>query len=442
MDDLTGLLDRKEFEDQARAALKERLAEGLSCSLLLMDVDYMSHVNMDYGQRVGDQVLRLLADRLREGLPGQSIVGRQGGDQFLAMMLVATAPPETVAMVKSLMARLNEPYESDHGPVRATVSVGVASCPNHGTTFDELSGALESSIDTAKRSGRASYCLFSDNEARRQLIRRRLISVLHKPEPTELQLVYQPVYGMESGATGEMMSAEALLRWDDPELGPISPLEFVPVAEKSEYLIVQLGEWVLGAVSRQIEEWGMSGLQMPPVSVNLSGSHLRSPKRVDSLLDALSDRGIHTSAIELEFTETGLLDTSALAREGMLRMRNAGIVLALDEFGVGFSSLSHLRDLPLNKLKLERSYTVDCMRDAKVQTIAKGAIDMAHGLGVSVVAKGLETNAQITWMQHLGCDQGQGRAFAPPMPADKLVERRYAELPIARKYGGLMSRRA
>jgi EAL domain-containing protein (putative c-di-GMP-specific phosphodiesterase class I) len=358
------------------------------------------------------------------------------------MMLVATAPPETVAMVKSLMARLNEPYESDHGPVRATVSVGVASCPNHGTTFDELSGALESSIDTAKRSGRASYCLFSDNEARRQLIRRRLISVLHKPEPTELQLVYQPVYGMESGATGEMMSAEALLRWDDPELGPISPLEFVPVAEKSEYLIVQLGEWVLGAVSRQIEEWGMSSLQMPPVSVNLSGSHLRSPKRVDSLLDALSDRGIHTSAIELEFTETGLLDTSALAREGMLRMRNAGIVLALDEFGVGFSSLSHLRDLPLNKLKLERSYTVDCMRDAKVQTIAKGAIDMAHGLGVSVVAKGLETNAQITWMQHLGCDQGQGRAFAPPMPADKLVERRYAELPIARKYGGLMSRRA
>lgn len=159
MDDLTGLLNRKEFEDRARAALKEHLAEGLSCSLLLMDVDYMSHVNMDYGQRVGDQVLRLLADRLREGLPGQSIVGRQGGDQFLAMILVATAPPETVAMVKSLMARLNEPYESDHGPVRATVSVSVASCPNHGTTFDELSGALESSLDTAKRSGRASLSL-------------------------------------------------------------------------------------------------------------------------------------------------------------------------------------------------------------------------------------------------------------------------------------------
>ena len=218
-----------------------------------------------------------------------------------------------------------------------------------------------------------------------------------------------------------MVGAEALIRWRDAELGDISPAEFIPIAEESG-LIVGLGDWVLREACRARQEWRHLQLDIPPVSINMSGVQLRQLGCVEGLLDVLNAYEVSPSEIEVEVTETGLLDTSAVSRENLVRMRNAGVRLALDDFGVGFSSLAHLRDLPIHRLKIDRSFTVECMRDARTLTIVKAVIEMARSLGISVTAEGIETQAQQTWMQHLGCDAAQGYLFARPMPGDDFIK--------------------
>ena len=222
-------------------------------------------------------------------------------------------------------------------------------------------------------------------------------------------------------ADGKMVGAEALIRWRDAELGDISPAEFVPIAEESG-LIVGLGDWVIREACRHRQEWRALGIDVPPVSLNMAGVQLRQLGCVDDLLDVLGEYGVATTEIEIEVTETGLLDTSAVSRENLVRMRNAGIRIALDDFGVGFSSLAHLRDLPIHRLKIDRSFTVECMRDARTLTIVKAVVEMARSLGITVTAEGIETQAQQTWMQHLGCDSAQGYLFARPMTAEDFLK--------------------
>lgn len=230
-------------------------------------------------------------------------------------------------------------------------------------------------------------------------------------------MFYQPLVSM---ADGRMVSAEALLRWKDLELGDISPTEFIPIAEESG-LIIGVGDWVLREVSRQIRIWRQIGLSVPPIAINVSGKQLQQIGCVESMLTVLQQLAVAPSDIEIEVTETTLLDTSAISRENLVRLRNAGVKIALDDFGVGFSSLSHLRELPISRLKIDRSFTVDCMRDARTLTIVKAVIEMARSLGLSVTAEGIETQAQQTWMQHLGCESAQGFLFARPMSAEDFV---------------------
>jgi EAL domain-containing protein (putative c-di-GMP-specific phosphodiesterase class I) len=218
-----------------------------------------------------------------------------------------------------------------------------------------------------------------------------------------------------------MIGAEALVRWKDAELGEISPGEFIPIAEESG-LIIGLGDWVIREAARARRVWRTLGLDLPPVAINFSGVQLRQLGCVEGLLDVLVECEVPAGDVEIEVTETGLLDTSTVARENLFRLRNAGVTIALDDFGVGFSSLSHLRDLPIQRLKIDRSFTVECMRNPRTLTIVKAVIEMARSLGIAVTAEGIETQAQQTWMQHLGCDSAQGYLFARPMPADDFLK--------------------
>ncbi len=302
--------------------------------------------------------------------------------------------------------------------VSVTPSVGISFFPQDGIELDSLLNAADAAMYQAKESGRQTYAFYTPTVARRADLRLRLEQRLRKAvEARDFKLVYQPLISLNDG---KLVGAEALIRWRDAELGDISPAEFIPIAEESG-LIVALGEWVMHEACRARRDWRMQGLDIPPLSINMSGVQLRQLGCVEGLLNILNEYEVSPNDIEIEVTETGLLDTSAVSRENLVRMRNAGVRIALDDFGVGFSSLAHLRDLPIHRLKIDRSFTVECMRDARTLTIVKAVIDMARSLGISITAEGIETQAQQTWMQHLGCDSAQGYLFARPMNVDDFV---------------------
>jgi EAL domain-containing protein (putative c-di-GMP-specific phosphodiesterase class I) len=237
-------------------------------------------------------------------------------------------------------------------------------------------------------------------------------------EARDFRLFYQPLVCL---ADGKLIGAEALLRWKDIELGDIPPDDFIPIAEESG-LIVRIGDWVLREACRQLQIWRQIGLEVPPVAINVSGVQLRQLGCVENVLAVLQEYGMLTSDIEIEVTESGLAELSAISRDNLERLHKAGVKIALDDFGIGFSSLSRLRNLPFSRLKIDRSFTVECMRDARTLTIVKAVIEMARSLGLSVTAEGIETQAQQTWMQHLGCESAQGYLFARPMGAEDFLK--------------------
>lgn len=419
VDVLTQLSNRQTFDERAGRLLANAYAEGKRCALLFIDLDNFRLLNNGYGHRVGDQMLSIVASRMRDVIKEPHVLGRRGGDELVALLVDIVRPETAVEISQALIDAISEPARILGMEVTVTASVGISFFPQDGVDLDSLLNAADAAMYQAKDSGRRAYAFFTPTVARRVDLRLRLEHRLRKAvESRDFKLFFQPQVSLNDG---KMVGAEALIRWRDAELGDISPAEFIPIAEESG-LIVGLGDWVLHEACRARQEWNHLGLDIPPVSINMSGVQLRQLGCVEGLLEVLNVYGVAPAEVEVEVTETGLLDTSAVSRENLVRMRNAGVRLALDDFGVGFSSLAHLRDLPIHRLKIDRSFTVECMRDARTLTIVKAVIEMARSLGISVTAEGIETQAQQTWMQHLGCDAAQGYLFARPMPNDEFIK--------------------
>jgi diguanylate cyclase (GGDEF)-like protein/PAS domain S-box-containing protein len=418
VDALTQLPNRQTFDERAGRLLATAYAEGKRCSMLFIDLDNFRLLNNGYGHRVGDQMLAIVASRMRDVITEPNLLGRRGGDELVALLTDIPRAERAVEIAQTLIRSISEPARILGMEVSVTPSVGISFFPQDGMDLDSLLNAADAAMYQAKESGRGIYAFYTPTVARRVDLRLRLEHRLRKAvESRDFKLFYQPLVSL---ADGKMTGAEALIRWRDAELGDISPAEFIPIAEESG-LIVGLGDWVLREACRARREWRMLGLDVPPVAINMAGVQLRQLGCVEGLLDVLNEYEVPPHEIEVEVTETGLLDTSAVSRENLVRMRNAGVRIALDDFGVGFSSLAHLRDLPIHRLKIDRSFTVECMRDARTLTIVKAVIEMARSLGISVTAEGIETQAQQTWMQHLGCDSAQGYLFARPMPGDEFI---------------------
>jgi diguanylate cyclase (GGDEF)-like protein len=419
VDSLTQLANRQTFDERAARLLAGAYSEGRRCALLFIDLDNFRLLNNGYGHRVGDEMLSVVAGRLRDIIAEPDLIGRRGGDELVALLVDIPGADRAVEVAQALIKSISEPAPVLGMEVAVTPSVGISLFPQDGVDLDSLLNAADAAMYQAKESGRRTYAFYTPTVARRVDLRLRLEQRLRKAvESRDFRLFYQPLVSL---ADGKMVGAEALIRWRDAELGDISPAEFVPIAEESG-LIVGLGDWVIREACRHRQEWRALGIDVPPVSLNMAGVQLRQLGCVDDLLDVLGEYGVSTAEIEIEVTETGLLDTSAVSRENLVRMRNAGIRIALDDFGVGFSSLAHLRDLPIHRLKIDRSFTVECMRDARTLTIVKAVVEMARSLGITVTAEGIETQAQQTWMQHLGCDSAQGYLFARPMTAEDFLK--------------------
>jgi len=419
LDALTRLPNRQAFDERAQGLLSNAYAQGQVCALLYIDLDDFHLLNNGYGHRVGDQMLAEVSRRMRAVAQEPNLLGRRGGDELVALLVDVPRREFAVEKALELLGAISLPTKVFEMEVKVTASIGIAFFPQDGVDLDSLLNAADAAMLQAKKEGRRRYEFFTPAVARRLDLRLRLDQRLERAfEAHDFRLFYQPLVSM---ADGRVVGAEALLRWKDFELGDIAPVDFIPIAEESGH-IVKIGDWVLREVCRQLRIWHQIGLEVPPIAINMSGVQLRQLGCVDSVLAVLEQFGMLPSDIEIEVTETGLLDTASIARDNLVQLHNAGLKIALDDFGIGFSSLEHLRVLPISRLKIDRSFTVECMRDARTLTIVKAVIEMARSLGISVTAEGIETQAQQTWMQHLGCECAQGYLLARPMCAEDFLK--------------------
>jgi len=419
IDSLTQLASRHAFDEQARSELAQAHAQGRRCALLFIDLDNFRLLNNGYGHRAGDEVLRTVAARLQREIPAPRLLGRRGGDELVALVGEMQEQESAIELARRLIGAISAPMRVFGLDLVVTPSIGISFFPHDGVDLEALVNAADAAMYEAKESGRATYALYTPAVARRVDLRLRLEQRLRKAiESREFMLYFQPTVSL---ADGRIVSAEVLVRWTDAEVGEVSPAEFIPIAEESG-LVVGLGEWVLREACKARQRWRESGLQIPTLAVNIAGVHLRQPGYVEKLLATLDEHGVTPGEVEIEVTETGLLDTSSSVRENLLQLRHAGVRLALDDFGVGFSSLAHLRDLPIHRLKIDRSFTVECMRDARTLTIVKAVIEMARALGIRITAEGVETQAQQDWMQQLGCDSAQGYLFSRPLTPEEFAQ--------------------
>ena len=421
LDALTHLPNRQAFDERAQRLLSNAYAEGQVCAMLYIDLDDFRLLNNGYGHRIGDQMLALVSERMRSVVLEPNLLGRRGGDELVALLVDVPRRELAVETAHQLIEAISQPAQVFGMEVTVTASIGIAFFPQDAVDLDSLLNAADAAMYQAKEGGRRTHAFFTPAVARRVNQRLRLEQQLRRAfEARDFRLFYQPLVCL---ADGRLVGAEALLRWKDAELGDIPPSEFIPIAEESG-LIVGVGDWVLREACRQLQIWRQIGLEVPPIAINVSGVQLRQLGCVENVLAVLQQYGMLTGDIEIEVTETGLLDldNSAIMRENLERLHKAGVKIALDDFGIGFSSLARLRNLPISRLKIDRSFTVECMRDARTLTIVKAVIEMARSLGLSVTAEGIETQAQQTWMQHLGCESAQGYLFARPMCAEDFLK--------------------
>jgi diguanylate cyclase (GGDEF)-like protein len=418
IDGLTNLPNRQHFDETAQRALELAMNEGRQCALLHVNLDNFRVLNNSYGHLLGDRVLVAVASRMRETVPEDSILGRRSGDEVVVLLTDASEAEASVKVAAQLIKAISMPIWLDDLAITVTPSIGISLFPQDAQELLSLLNAADAAMCHAKESGRKTYAFYTPAVARRVDLRVRLEQRLRKAvETRDFTVHFQPVVSL---GDGKMIGAEALVRWEDDELGEISPSEFIPIAEESG-LIVGLGHYVLREACRARRDWRGLGLDLPPISINFSAVQLRQVDCVEWFCGVLAEFDVPPGDIEIEISETGLIDMSSIARENLIRLRNAGVRIALDDFGVGHSSLSNLRDLPIHRLKIDRTFTLGCLRDARTLTIVKSVIEMAQSLGITVTAEGIETQTQLTWMQRIGCDCGQGFLFSRPLTADDFL---------------------
>jgi diguanylate cyclase (GGDEF)-like protein/PAS domain S-box-containing protein len=418
-DSLTGLPNRALLADRFSQMIVQAKRRGSPLAVLFIDLDEFKMVNDTLGHAGGDALLREIAVRLQSSVRGGDTVARISGDEF-AIVLADLARPEDAALVaQKVIERLAAAVEIRGNEVFVTASVGIASFPGDGADAEALIGAADAAMYRAKQSGRNTFQFFTAEINQRSRARAQLGAELRRAlEREEFTLVYQPKYEL---AERRPNGAEALLRWKHPERGVVSPADFIPVLEETG-LIVPVGEWVLRRACEDLKAWQAAGLRIGPVAVNLSARQFRQ-QDLDARIQALvSAAGVDPGLIELEITESQIMHDPNHAIAMMRALRTAGMRIAIDDFGTGYSSLAYLTRFPVGALKIDRSFVKDMTNDRNDATIVRTIIEMAHSLGYTVVAEGVETEEQAMFLRLLRCDQAQGYLFARPMPAQEFLQ--------------------
>ena len=419
-DALTGLSNRAWFASQLGHVVQEARASGEHAAVLLLNLDRFKDVNDSYGPTTGDEVLKHIARQVQSALRPGDVLGRLAGDELVVVARHLRHADGAAAVARSLIAAVAEPWRSPDGfEVVVGVSVGICMFPEHADSAELLQQGAHAAVYGAKAQGRGAWCFF--HEAMTQAARERLAleSRLRLAlAQGHLMVVYQPQVDI---ATGRILGAEALVRWNDPEEGMISPARFIPVAETSG-MIGPLGEWVLREVCRQGQQWRAEGLPDLTLAVNVSPRQFLLTDLAGCASGALADSGFPAELLELEVTETALAErTEEEARQVLTRLRGLGLRIAVDDFGTGYSSLAQLKRFPIDVLKIDQGFIRDIPQSEDDMAISAAIIALGHSMGLSVLAEGVETEGQLAFLRERGCDAYQGYLCSRPLPAPEFA---------------------
>ncbi|HYR26055.1 MAG TPA: EAL domain-containing protein [Aquabacterium sp.] len=416
-DTLTGLANREQLKAILRMEMEAAQVAGQQMALLFVDLDRFKTINDSLGHQVGDELLRACALRLRETVRAHDVVGRLGGDEFVIVLPGLDDEAVVGRIVAKLLDRLAEPLSLDGRELHVTASVGISLYPRDGDSVTELMRHADVAMYQAKARGRNTHCFFSQELTARSAARFELESQLRLAlVRREFSLHFQPQF---RGDTGALIGFEALLRWQTPSGEWVPPDQFIPVAEESG-LIQDIGDWVLAEACAQWRRWQAPGRRPLRVAVNISAWQLRDrglPERIQRLV---AEHGLPPDALELELTETVAMHDPAASIALMRELRERGVSLAVDDFGTGYSSLAYLKTLPIQRIKLDRTFVKDMDLNPDDKAICRAAIQMARSLGLEVVAEGVETEAQRAYLADQGCDLMQGYHLGRPLPADQV----------------------
>ena len=416
-DALTGLPNRTSLDEFLEHELHHASRSGEQLAVLFLDLDRFKHINDSLGHAVGDELLRGVAARLRERLRDEDLVARIGGDEFVLVLREVGRETDAGHVAQKLMECLQEPIRIEGHEVHVTASIGIALYPRDGETAEHLLRNADAAMYRAKEEGRNTYRFYTEELTRRAMDRVLIESRLrHAIARHELFLEYQPQVSLTDG---RLLGVEALVRWNDPERGLVPPGDFISQAEESA-LIHELGRWVLEESCRQAARWREEGFAFERLAVNVSVLELRRERFVDEVKTLLGRFGLPTGILELEVTESALMHEIELAAGMMEALRDLGVHLAIDDFGTGYSSLYYLKRLPVNRLKIDRSFVRDMPEDPNDVAIARAIVALGHSLGLGVIAEGVETEAQARLLLEAGCYEAQGYLYGRPMSPEVL----------------------
>ena len=418
-DMLTNLPNRQLFDDRLEQHIIHAHRENQMIGLLYIDLDRFKNINDTLGHSVGDKLLQQTAERLKKCIREADTVARLGGDEFIIILSNITNPKDASNIAEHIISRISEPYHINTHEVFITPSIGITLYPIDGTNTEELLKHADAAMYRAKESGRGKYMFFEERMNIEDMERTRMEQDLrHALSRKELKLLYQPQVELE---TGKIIGAEALIRWIHPTHGIIEPSQFIPLAEDTG-MIESIGEWVLRTACSQYKSWQADGIIIDHLSVNVSSRQFMQRKFVDVVYRTLSATGISPERLELEITESLLVEDRIDTVYILDELHAMGVKLAIDDFGTGYSSLSYLKRLPVDALKIDQSFMRDIPKNEDATTIANSIIALGHALKINVIAEGIETAEQLVLLLSQQCDSGQGFYFYPPLSPDDFVK--------------------
>ncbi len=413
-DALTELPNRVLFQETLKHEVANVRRNGGKFALFFLDLDRFKIINDTLGHSVGDLLLQEVAGRLLDCVRENDMVSRQGGDEFTCLLLGLEQADHAAVVAQKMIQALEKPIILQGHELMVTTSIGISIYPDDAVDTEELLKYADASMYNAKDKGRNAYVFYSQDLHALSRKRFDLEAKMRKAlENKEFELFYQPKYAVNQGL---MTGMEALVRWNQPELGRIAPLDFIPLAEETG-LIVPIGEWILDEACRQNKAWQDAGFPNMRMAVNLSSRQFNDGKLLDMVGFILKKHGLDPDFLELELTESMVMQDAESTIKILTALDQSGIQLAVDDFGTGYSSLSYLKRFPISKLKLDRSFIMGLPTDLDDTKIVTAMITLAHGLDLTVIAEGVETREQLAWLEDAGCDEIQGYFFNAPMCA-------------------------
>ncbi len=414
LDTLTGLPNRLLFMDRLDQAISRSMRQSSIFALLFIDIDHFKVINDSMGHHAGDKLLTSVTARLQQSVRQSDTIARLGGDEFTVIVENINQPEDVVVVTKSILRMLSDPIMIDNREVFISASIGVSVYPDDGDDLGTLLKNAETAMYKAKEHGRNNLQFYRAEMSEAAMKRLELENNLRNAiEKEQLLVFYQPKFNL---LTGECLGMEALVRWDHPDKGLVQPDEFIPLAEETG-MILQLDDWVIRTACKQLNVWKTAGYDIGSLAINVSARQFKEHRLAGVIQKVLDETGVQGHELEIELTESTLVDNNENAREMLNELHEMGIKIALDDFGTGYASMSYLKDFPIDTVKIDRSFIWGIPNDKEDMAIVKAIVGLADALDLSLIAEGVETEQQIEFLNSIGCKFAQGYYWSKPISA-------------------------